>query len=148
MAAKLPSPEDSGYDPARLYVWVKALESKINNLLREVEVLKNDFSKKNTDLKKDAKMLNADLLELKRERDKTQQKMDLVIKELKQTAGLEEVMVLRKYMEFWNPLNFVTQRDLERVVESKLALRNVAGQTTTSAPLPENGSANAKNEKT
>ena len=146
MAAKLPPPEDSGYDPARLYVWVKALESKINNLLREVEVLKNDFSKKNTDLKKDAKMLNADLLELKRERDKTQQKMDLVIKELKQTAGLEEVMVLRKYMEFWNPLNFVTQRDLERVVESKLALRNVE-QTATSPQLTEGGSVNAKNKK-
>lgn len=132
MAAKLPPSEESGYDPARLYVWVKALESKINNLLREVEVLKNDSSKKNNDLRKDVKMLNADLLELKRERDKTQQKMDLVIKELKQTAGLEEVMILRKYMEFWNPLNFVTQRDLERAVETKLALRNPIEQAAKS----------------
>ena len=46
--------------------------------------------------------------------------MDLIIKELRQTAGIEEMMTLKKYIEYWNPLNFVTQRDVERIVESKL----------------------------
>ena len=46
--------------------------------------------------------------------------MVLIIKELKQTAGAEEVMTLKKYVEFWNPLNFVTQKDLEKAVEGKL----------------------------
>ena len=50
--------------------------------------------------------------------------MDLIIKELKKTAGIEEVMTLRKYVDFWNPINFVTQRDLERAVETKLNEKN------------------------
>ena len=112
--------EQGGFDQAKLYLWVKALESKVNNLLREVDMIKNDFIKKSNDLKKDMKNINADLLEFKHDHEKTVSKMDLIVKELKQTAGTEEVETLKKYMELWSPLNFVTQRDLERMIEQKL----------------------------
>ena len=114
-----PSPV-SGFDPAKLYVWVKGLESKVNNLLREVDVLKNDFIKRANQLNKDFKTLSSDQVEVRHEQEKMNQKMVLIINELKQTAGAEEMVTLRKYLEFWNPLTFVTQRDLEKAVESKL----------------------------
>ena len=109
------------FDSAKLYVWVKGLESKANNLLREVDVLKNDFIKRANKLNKDFKTLSDDLLEIRHEQEKMNQKMTLIINELKQTAGGEEVAILKKYIEFWNPLNFVTQRDLEKAIEAKLA---------------------------
>lgn len=121
MAAKTPPPEQSSFDLSKIYLWMKGLESKVNNLLREVDLIKNDFVKKHLELKKEVKLFNEDLLELKREQEISSKKMDLVIKELKRTAGKEEVDVLKKYMEYWNPMNFVTQRDLERAVESKIA---------------------------
>ena len=114
-------PQQQGYDTSRLYMWVKGLESKVNNLLREVDVIKNDFMKKHNDLKKEMKNVNTDVLDIKREQERIQQKMDLVIKELRRTAGIEEVQTLKKYVEFWNPMNFVTQRDLEKAVESKIS---------------------------
>lgn len=114
------APPGSGFDNAKLYVWVKGLESKVNNLLREVDILKNDFINRANKLNKDFKMLNDDMTELRHEQQKMDQKMVLIIKELKQTAGMEEVMTLKKYVEFWNPLNFVTQKDLEKAVVSKL----------------------------
>lgn len=120
MAAPAP-PEESGFDTAKLYVWIKGVESKVNTLMREVDVLKNDYIKKHNDLKRELKVFNGDVLDLKRLQDQAQQKMDLVIKELKQTAGIEEVAVLKKYVEYWNPLNLVTQKDLERTVEAKMA---------------------------
>ncbi len=125
MAAPAPS-EESGFDTAKLYVWIKGVESKVNTLVREVDVLKNDYIKKHNDLKRDLKLSNEDVLALKRVQDQAQQKMDLVIKELKQTAGVEEVAVLKKYVEFWNPLNFVSQKDVERVVQAKVAALNQA----------------------
>lgn len=121
MAAKPISPEPQSFDAAKLYVWIKGVESKVNTLVREVDLLKNDYIKKNNDLKRDLKLLNDDLLDLKRTQDQAQQKMDLVIKELRQTAGVEDVAVLKRYVEYWNPLNFVTQRDVDRVVNAKLA---------------------------
>jgi hypothetical protein len=108
------------FDAAKLYVWIRALEGKVNNLLREVEVLKNDFTRKQSELGKDVKMVNDDFLELRHQQEGMLQKMDLVVKELRKTAGMEEVQVLKKYLELWSPLNFVTQRDVERMVESKL----------------------------
>lgn len=110
----------SDFGPSKLYVWVRGLEGKINNLTREVDVLKNDFIKRANDLNKEFKTLSDDLMELRHQQEKMDQKMVLIIKELKQTAGAEEVMTLKKYVEFWNPLNFVTQRDLEKAVERKL----------------------------
>jgi hypothetical protein len=117
-----PNPDASAFDSSKLYLWVKGLESKVNNLLREIEVLKNNFSRKNQDLTREIKLLNEEMLTLKQEQEKMLEKMDLVVKELKRTAGIEEVMVLKKYVDLWNPLNFVTQRDLERAVDSRLAL--------------------------
>lgn len=111
---------DTAFDNAKLYVWVKSLEAKVNNLMREMDVLKNDFIKKNNSLKKDLKTFNDELVEIRRDQEQTLQKMDLIIKELKKTAGMEEVVVLRKYVDFWNPMNFVTQRDLERAVSAKM----------------------------
>ena len=114
-------PEQQGsFDQAKLYLWVKALEGKVNNLMREVNMIKNDFIKKSNDLKKDMKGISVDLLEFKHDHENTIWKIDLIIKELKQTAGIEEVQTLKKYLELWSPMNFVTQKDLERMVEQKL----------------------------
>ncbi len=117
-------PTPPTFDNSKLYLWVKGLEIKVNNLLREVDVLKNDLIRKNRNLSSEVKSLNEEIMEMKREQSKTLQKMDLIIKELKMTAGIEEVMTLKRYVELWNPLNFVTQRDLERMVENKLGKKH------------------------
>ena len=137
MAAPAP-PEESGFDTAKLYVWIKGVESKVNTLVREVDVLKNDYIKKHNELKRELKISNDDVLHLKRTQDQAQQKMDLIIKELKQTAGVEDVAVLKKYVEFWNPLNFVTQKDLDRAVQAKLVQMNVSTPLPFSESTPNN----------
>ena len=117
-----PTPPETSFDPARMYMWVKGLESKVNNLVREMDVIKNDFVGKSNQLRKEMKALTDDLLEVKHGQQQALQKMDLIIKELKKTAGVEEVMTLKRYVEFWNPLSFVTQRDLDRAIESKMMI--------------------------
>lgn len=124
MATAKTAPEQSDFDASKIYLWVKGLESKVNNLLREVDLIKNDLLKKQNEQKIDLKTVNSDLLELQHQQEKTAEKMDLIIQEIKKTAGIEEVMTIKKYLELWNPVNFVTQRDLERAVENKLNLLN------------------------
>lgn len=115
-----PAEAQPSLEAAKLYVWIKALEGKVNNLLREVDVLKNDFMRKQGEARKELKGMNDDFMELRHQQEGVVQKMDLIVKELRKTAGMEEVMTMKKYLELWSPLNFVTQRDVERVVESKL----------------------------
>ena len=113
-----PEPQSGAFDQAHMYVWVRGLESKLNNLLREVDLLKGDFMKKQQSARKELKMFGEEITELQRQQDTFSQKMDLIVKEIKQTAGKEELNVIKKYIEFWNPMNFVTQRDLERTLEA------------------------------
>ncbi len=122
MAQKDNSEVNQGFDESHLYMWVKGLEGKANNLIREVNIIKNDFSRKNKQLLSEIKVLNEELLEVKREQESSLKKMDLIIKELKMTAGADEVMTLKKYIDLWSPLNFVTQRDVQRIV--KLEMQN------------------------
>ena len=121
-------PQPQGFSPQQTYVWMKALETKVNNLLREVDILKEDFMKKNANLKQQLKTTTQDLLDMKHQQAKTQQTVDLIIKELKQTAGKEQLDVIKRYMEFWNPLNFVTQRDIERIIETKMEEKRHSNQ--------------------
>ncbi len=104
----------------RLYTWLKALEIKVNKLNREFDLLKNESIRRTNDMKKELKHMGSEILELKNKQEKSDEKLNIIIKELKQTAGLEEVMVIKKYLEYWNPLEFVTQKDLERAIEAKL----------------------------
>ena len=83
-----------------------------------------NFIKKNNTLAKELKTVSDDLMEVKHEREKTLQKMDLIIKELKQTAGKEEVMTLQKYLDLWNPMHFATQRDVEQLIDDKLGKKH------------------------
>ena len=113
-------PAEEGFDSSKIYIWLRGIESKVNNLRRELDIIKNDSAKKKEKVTKEIRTINEDLIELKRDQDKTLEKMDLIIKELKLTAGKEEVMVLKKYLDLWSPLNFVTQRDIDRLITDKL----------------------------
>jgi hypothetical protein len=115
------SAQQSGFDNAKLYIWVKALETKVNNITRELNVLKGDFTQKHNSLKKEMKVTSDEVLDMKHGLSKTLEKMDLIIKELKRTAGIEEVETLKKYIDLWSPLNFVTQRDLDRALDAKIS---------------------------
>jgi len=120
MAATKKEPEQqSDFGISKLYMWVKGLETKVNNLLREFDILKNDFIGKNKDMRGQIKTLSDDLLDFRHEQEAMSQKLDMIISELKQTAGSEQVETLRKYVDFWNPMTFVTQADLNRAVETK-----------------------------
>lgn len=109
----------------RVYVWLKGTESKVNSLRREIDLLKSDLARKYEKINKELKTINDDVIELKREQEKTAEKMDLIVKELRLTAGKEDLMVIKKYLDLWNPLNFVTQRDVERLIEEKLEEKKV-----------------------
>jgi predicted RNase H-like nuclease (RuvC/YqgF family) len=104
----------------QLYNWLKSVEGKVNRLTKEMETLKLNFSHKVGELTKEIKMVNDELVELKREREHLHEKMGLIIKELKVTAGKEEVLTLKKYIDLWNPMHFATQKDVERLIEEKI----------------------------
>ena len=108
------------FDSAKMFTWMKALESKLNSLRREFDLVKNNSTRSGQDTKQNLQSVNQELTDLQHKTSKIEEKLDLIIAELKRTAGSEELDVLKKYIEFWNPMEFVSQKDLERTVEQKV----------------------------
>ncbi len=108
------------FDSAKMFTWAKALESKINSLRREFDLVKNNSTRAAQDTKQNLRTLNTEFTDLQHKVAKIEEKIDLIVSELKRTAGKEELDVLKKYIEFWNPMEFVTHKDLDKVVEQKV----------------------------
>jgi hypothetical protein len=108
------------FDSAKMFTWTKALESKINGLRREFDLVKNNSTRSGQDSKQSIQNINTELTDLQHKVSKMDEKLDLIVAELKKTAGNEELEVLKKYIEFWNPMEFVTQKDIDRILNRKI----------------------------
>jgi len=67
------------------------------------------------------KALQSDILEMKRTIQSVEDKIITVIKELRLTAGKEDVDVLKRYIDLWNPVNFVSQEQVLKMIDEKLS---------------------------
>jgi hypothetical protein len=104
---------------------LRVMEEQITNVRRKMQVTDQNmlsFQKKNTT---ELKTVNMEINELRRILEDMQNNILLMIKELRLCAKKEEVTVLQRYVNMWEPVNFVTRREVEKIVEEALAERKV-----------------------
>ncbi len=107
-------------DISTLSTRIRLAEEKINNINRKLELLESNFvssNKKNTET---LRVANSDILELKREIQLLTDKLELVIRELKLTAGKDELNTIKRYLELWNLTRFVSRAEIDKIVEEKV----------------------------
>lgn len=68
----------------------------------------------------DIKSINDALHEIKKLIAEVNDHMRQVVEELKRGAKKEEVRVLQKYIEMWEPVNFVTRNEVEKIIREIL----------------------------
>ena len=96
---------------------LKMLEEKYTNLRSRSQVTEQNMLQKNRNFFTEIKTLNLELTEVKKEINELKDKIMIIIKELESFAKRENVDILRKYIDLWNPVNFVTRNDVEAIVE-------------------------------
>lgn len=96
---------------------VRVLEERYSSIRKNIQVNEQNMLSINRKLMTEAKTINMDLGELKQNMHEMKEEMLLVIKELKETVKKEEVQVLEKYINLWEPLNFVTHAELEKALK-------------------------------
>ena len=96
---------------------VKVIEEKLDNARRKVQI--NEESMLATTKKQfnEIRIINSEITEIKRDIDEIKEKIKLIVKELKLTAKLEDISVLQKYLELWEPANFITRNEFEKRLE-------------------------------
>jgi len=62
------------------------------------------------------KSLKDEMNELKRTIKNIEDKIITIIKELRLTSKKEDIEVMKKYIEIWNPINFVTRDQVDKII--------------------------------
>ena len=69
------------------------------------------------------KLVHTDVDEIKHVLRDMQEQMKLIIRDLQESAKKEDVVVLEKYINLWEPVSFVTQAEVEKIVDRALEKR-------------------------
>lgn len=105
---------------------LRLLEEGFTNLRRFFQVTEENGMAKNKHFSAEIKTMTSDIMEVRKEIQELKDKLVLVIRELQTVARKEEVKVLEKYINLWNPVKFVTQNEIEQIINEILEKKNSA----------------------
>ncbi|HIG96016.1 TPA: hypothetical protein HA249_03970 [Candidatus Woesearchaeota archaeon] len=114
---------------------VQDVAGQINNISRRLRLLEEryenlrDFLRSNEqhDIKyrkqydKEFSTFSSEMNEYRRDFVDLRDKVRLIVKELKECAKSDELKLVQNYIELWEPVTFVTERQVEKIIEEKLA---------------------------
>ena len=99
---------------------LRLLEEGFTNLRKFLQVTEENIIAKNKHFSAEIKTITSDIIETRKEIQDLKDKLLLIIKELQAVARKEEVKVLEKYINLWNPIKFVTQNEVEQIINEVL----------------------------
>ena len=99
---------------------LRLLEEGFANLRRMSQITEENLISKNKHYNVEFKTMTSDILDSKKEVQEVKDKVLLIIKELQTAAKKEDVKVLEKYVNLWNPIKFATHTEVESIVEDVL----------------------------
>ena len=67
-------------------------------------------------IKTDIKTIESDIKEIKKAMIELKDALTHIVDELNKFARLEDVKVMQKYIEMWEPVNFVTRSELQKTL--------------------------------
>lgn len=94
----------------------RMLEERYTEVNKKAEIIEQNMLIKNKKITNDLKILKEDINKLKKEITEVKDTQMTIINEIKLLARKEDIEVLKKYMEYWKPINFVTRKQLEKEI--------------------------------
>jgi len=104
------------YELSSLTTRLRILEEKQNNLRRKVQFIEQNLIDLRKKMLAESKTIISDIKEIKRSIEELKRIVSKVIDDLSKFARVEDVKVLQKYVNFFQPLNFVTHKELEKIL--------------------------------
>ena len=98
---------------------LRILESKYSLMRDRVLVINQNMIDQYKKLNSEIKLVNNDLKDIKRDLNDLKELNRHIVNELKDFARKENLKVLEKYINYWNPLNFVTEEEVGKLIEER-----------------------------
>ena len=97
---------------------VRILEERYTNMRSKAQLTDQTILSNQKKAMEEIKTINSEIMELRRAQDELKSTIKLIIKELQECMKKEDFLVLKKYIELWEPLNFVTRNELDKTLNS------------------------------
>lgn len=102
---------------------LRTLEDRYNNLMKKVQLTDQNMIEEHKRLNKELKITDSDLIDAKKELNELDYKFSLIMKELELCAKKKDVDLIKKYIELWQPMNFIRKKDTEKLIDDLLKER-------------------------
>ncbi len=96
---------------------LRTLESKQEYLREKLLVVNQNMIEEYKELFSEIKTINSDVKEIKHNLLEIQDAIKKIAKEIENFAPKESLKILEKYINIWNPLNFVTEQQLQNLIK-------------------------------
>lgn len=102
---------------------IRILERKQRELKEKVLVINQNMLEEYRTLLSEIKNINQELKSIKDNTLKFQGTFKQIVKEMDSFAGKDQLKALEKYINLWNPFNFVTEEEVIAIINSKSSER-------------------------
>jgi len=102
---------------------IRTLEERYNNLRRRTQLTDHNILIQHQKLNKELHINDSDLVDIKRNLKKLNDKINMLEKELELCAKKQDLDIQAKYISYWQPLRFLTADDAERLIKNALLIK-------------------------
>ena len=103
---------------------LRVLEERYTTLRRKGQLIDENFLDTERDLRGKVKRLDEEHTEVRRMLVDLDDKLDRFLEQAKRAAPREDVLVLKKYLEMWDPVQYLTRQEAQRLLDRAQQERN------------------------
>lgn len=118
--SKQPPQPMPGPDIGAISRRISLLEQRSTNFNTRLQLIDQNLLNTNKKIAKDSKTVTSEINEIKLEIENLKETIQIIITELKESAKKEDIDVLKKYISFWEPMNFITAKEAEKIIKNLL----------------------------
>ena len=94
----------------------RLIEDRTQNMRQKLQLLDQNVFEMHKKLLTEIKTSNDDIKEIKHQLQEMENNIIMLIKELRMSAKKEDVDVMTKYIELWQPQTFVSREQVEKII--------------------------------
>ncbi|MBU1198204.1 MAG: hypothetical protein KKF46_07450 [Nanoarchaeota archaeon] len=98
---------------------LRILEERYSTLRSKSQVSEQNIIELEKELSTDIKSISEDVVDLKREVNDVKDKIRLISNEIKNLANKNDFKVIERYLDMWQPMNFVTRAEINKLLAEK-----------------------------
>lgn len=121
-----PSAEDVMQELNMIGRRLRVLEERYSGFDKRMQVSEQNMISNHRNMNTEIKTTMEDIKEIKKEIYEVKDKLRLIILEMKNFARKEDVKVIEKYVNLWEPVNFVTRNQVEKIVNEILNKEDIS----------------------